>query len=380
MIKKIELENFKMFKDKTVFDNIRRMTILTGCNGKGKSSLIQSLAIVAQSVGQNEAFSSLCLNGEMAKLGSAADVKNVDTSRDKNILLSFESDNCLEVNCSFTNEKASALDLNNLIFNGEPVTAADLFKIHSDADVVAALANLTFISAERIGPKFCYEASNNSRKVGALGEYTACALYNHKDDIVSQERIDSLPDIFPELNVEEMDKSVAGLVQFWMSKMFGFVCVESDYAADVNAYTLKFTTDRSGKKYKPANVGYGYSYVLPILVAGLLSGRSGLLIVENPEAHLHPLAQSILGKFLAWIASNGVQVIVETHSEHILNAPRVLIVQEAFDSSDLIVFYFDDAYKDHFTPIEVEPDGRIYRWPTGFFDQMEKDNDIILGL
>lgn len=77
MIKKIELENFKMFKDKTVFDNIRRMTILTGCNGKGKSSLIQSLAIVAQSVGQNEGFSSLCLNGEMAKLGSAADVKKM---------------------------------------------------------------------------------------------------------------------------------------------------------------------------------------------------------------------------------------------------------------------------------------------------------------
>lgn len=243
------------------------MTVITGCNGKGKSSFIQSLAIVAQSVGQDAAFSSLCLNGELANLGSAADVKNVDTSRDKNIFFAFESDIRLEMNCGFSNEKASALDLNDLNINDSPIAPADLLKIHADADVVATLANLTFISAERIGPKFCYAASNNSRKVGALGEFSACALYNHKDDPVDSGWVQSLPDIFPELNVEEMDRSVAGLVQFWMSMMFGYVRVESDYAAEVNAYTLKFTTDKSGKKYKPTNVGYGYSYVLPILIA-----------------------------------------------------------------------------------------------------------------
>lgn len=60
-------------------------------------------------------------------------------------------------------------------------------------------------------------------------------------------------------------------------------------------------------------MGFGLSYALPIVVGGLVAAKDGLLIVENPEAHLHPQGQSNMGQFLAWLAGKGVQVIVETH-------------------------------------------------------------------
>ena len=102
--------------------------------------------------------------------------------------------------------------------------------------------------------------------------------------------------------------------------------------------------------FKPTNVGFGYSYALPILIAGLTAEKGTILIVENPEAHLHPSAQSMITKFLGLVANRGVQVFIETHSEHILNALRVMVVQESMKASDINVKYFDRELKDYFFP------------------------------
>ncbi|MGH3693299.1 MAG: AAA family ATPase [Pseudonocardiaceae bacterium] len=89
------------------------------------------------------------------------------------------------------------------------------------------------------------------------------------------------------------------------------------------------------------NIGFGFSYALPVIIAGLLAPGGGLLLVENPEAHLHPAGQSRLGRFLARIAGSGVQVVLETHSDHILNGVRLAVADErTINAHDVIVHFF----------------------------------------
>lgn len=376
MISKVSISNFKVFKDQVDFKDLKYLNFLTGINGRGKSTMLQSFIALAQSIKENGNFDLLCLNGDMVNLGNSIDVKNEEISREKEIVLSFtREDTQFDFVFSVVMDNEQALRLKELKVNG----SSSSIDSHTE-EIKRVFKNLTFISAERLGPQLRYAFNNDMNYIGPKGEYVACAFYNHKDDVVNKIIIDGIPDIFPEINLENIDPTLGGQVQFWLSQMFRPTYVNAEYIAPVNEYTLRFgAPDRSGK-YKPTNVGFGYSYVLPILVAALLAKPDSVFIIENPEAHLHPQAQSILSKFLALVSKTKVQIFIETHSEHIINAPRVMIVQESFKSDDLRILYFDEKFREKHIPIKVHSDGRILEWPEGFFDQSELDNDIILGL
>lgn len=376
MISKVSISNFKVFKDQVDFKDLKYLNFLTGINGRGKSTMLQAFIALAQSIKENGNFDLLCLNGGMVNLGNSIDVKNEEISREKEIVLSFtREDTQFDFVFSVVMDNEQALRLKELKVNG----SSSSIDSHTE-EIKRVFKNLTFISAERLGPQLRYAFNNDMNYIGPKGEYVACAFYNHKDDVVNKIIIDGIPDIFPEINLENIDPTLGGQVQFWLSQMFRPTYVNAEYIAPVNEYTLRFgAPDRSGK-YKPTNVGFGYSYVLPILVAALLAKPDSVFIIENPEAHLHPQAQSILSKFLALVSKTKVQIFIETHSEHIINAPRVMIVQESFKSDDLRILYFDEKFREKHIPIKVHSDGRILEWPEGFFDQSELDNDIILGL
>lgn len=376
MISKVSISNFKVFKDQVDFKDLKYLNFLTGINGRGKSTMLQAFIALAQSIKENGNFDLLCLNGDMVNLGNSIDVKNEEISREKEIVLSLtREDTQFDFVFSVVMDNEQALRLKELKVNG----SSSSIDSHTE-EIKRVFKNLTFISAERLGPQLRYAFNNDMNYIGPKGEYVACAFYNHKDDVVNKIIIDGIPDIFPEINLENIDPTLGGQVQFWLSQMFRPTYVNAEYIASVNEYTLRFgAPDRSGK-YKPTNVGFGYSYVLPILVAALLAKPDSVFIIENPEAHLHPQAQSILSKFLALVSKTEVQIFIETHSEHIINAPRVMIVQESFKSDDLRILYFDEKFPEKHIPIKVLSDGRISEWPEGFFDQSELDNDIILGL
>ncbi len=131
---------------------------------------------------------------------------------------------------------------------------------------------------------------------------------------------------------------------------------------------------------KPVNVGFGYSYALPIIVAGLIAQPGEILIVENPEAHLHPYAQSQITKFLVKVSANGVQVFIESHSDHVLNALRICVLDKMIATDELHVLYFGKGQPPEVTRIPVQDDGAIEVWPEGFFDQMDKDFSRLFGV
>jgi len=108
----------------------------------------------------------------------------------------------------------------------------------------------------------------------------------------------------------------------------------------------------------------------------LISIKDSIFIIENPESHLHPAGQSAMGRFLAHLAANGIQVIVETHSDHILNGIRLAVKQHILITEQVIINFFvrnDTESPSQVEKLEIKDNGQIQNWPDGFFDQTEKD-------
>ena len=148
---------------------------------------------------------------------------------------------------------------------------------------------------------------------------------------------------------------------------------------------LKLNADDSpGTTYRPSNVGFGYSYALPIIVSGLIAKPGEILIVENPEAHLHPYAQAQMAKFLARVSASGVQVFIESHSETILNGLRIAVLDGVVTADDLNILYFSKSKgKDvevENIPVQNDEYASIEHWPEGFFDQNDKDLQRLFGI
>ena len=149
-------------------------------------------------------------------------------------------------------------------------------------------------------------------------------------------------------------------------------------------WAWRFQRQQTGQSLfvRPTNTGFGLSFVLGIIVAGLAATSDTVLIVENPEAHLHPKAQSMIGEFLGRVAAGGTQVFVETHSEHVLNGIRRMVKQTIL-SPDGVRFHFFartlNAVEPSVSVIPVSAAGDISSWPDGFFDQLDRDLSIILG-
>jgi len=129
-------------------------------------------------------------------------------------------------------------------------------------------------------------------------------------------------------------------------------------------------------------VGFGYSYILPIIVSGLIAEKGDILIIENPEAHLHPKAQARITEFFAKVASAGVQVFIESHSEHILNGVRISALKDniAISNDEVSILYFRDSEQHLFVKLNLKANGKIDNWADGFFDQQENDLGEIFRL
>jgi predicted ATPase len=130
----------------------------------------------------------------------------------------------------------------------------------------------------------------------------------------------------------------------------------------------------------PTNVGFGISYVLPIIVNGLLAEPNTYFIIENPEAHVHPFGQSRIGKFLAQVAGAGVNVVIETHSEHVINGIRLASLTGKIKPGDVIV-NFVTRPEDETSPvreIDLTDFGDLTAYPKGFFDQEQADIAAII--
>ena len=148
-----------------------------------------------------------------------------------------------------------------------------------------------------------------------------------------------------------------------------------------NAVTLGIRTSNETDFHRPVHTGFGLTQVLPIVVAALSINREGILLIENPEVHLHPAGQALMGQFLADVAQAGVQVILETHSDHILNGIRRAVKVGRLPAEQVSIHFFqsrEDAGPQVVSPF-LDRTGNIDPWPQGFFDQFDKDMTYFAG-
>lgn len=129
------------------------------------------------------------------------------------------------------------------------------------------------------------------------------------------------------------------------------------------------------------NIGTGVTYIAEVIISAFSCKAGDILIIENPEIHLHPSAQSKFVDFLTFIASCGVQIIVETHSDHIYNGIRKDIHQDLIDAEDVRIYFFKQNENGCSEPIliPINETGKATVNANGLFDQIKKDLDVILG-
>ena len=392
MSSELLLENFKLFGKETRFYGLKSINLLTGINGRGKSSALQPLLLFKQTLIRSRSAHQVFLSGSFVDLGNASDVKHVDASVTKPIHIGFqEKEEYYIYTFGITGDNNQALDIQKFESKGNSQISVDVDNTTIFHDLVPETGrtsklilpfqNVIYISAERIGSKMSFAPSSDDW-IDKRGEHTIQMLYERRYEKVDESFIEGMTDIFQDIDEDELSPTVNDVLNFWMTKMFGMSAATVNYIEAANIFALGISTEQKGGKtvFKPTNVGFGYSYALPILIAGLTARTGTILIVENPEAHLHPSAQSMITKFLGLVANSGIQVFVETHSEHILNALRVMVVQNNMKAKDINVMYFDSQLENYFEPITIEDNGKMDHWPANFFDQAEKDLNILLGI
>ncbi len=137
---------------------------------------------------------------------------------------------------------------------------------------------------------------------------------------------------------------------------------------------LEMKSDSTSDWTRPANIGYGITYAFPTLVAGLTAPVGSTLIIDSPEAHLHPRGQARMGAFLAQMAAAGVQILVETHSDHVMDGVRIAIREGILGPENATFHYFTrNGNATSITTPEIDADGRLSGWPEGFFDQHRRN-------
>jgi predicted ATPase len=145
--------------------------------------------------------------------------------------------------------------------------------------------------------------------------------------------------------------------------------------------TLGLRTSAAGEFHRPVHVGFGLTQVLPIIVAALTRKQQDLLLIENPEVHLHPAGQARMGRFLSQVAAAGVQVMIETHSDHVLNGIRRSVKDHIIGTDKVLIHFFRDRDQegDQVVSPVVDQAGNLDAWPGGFFDQFDKDMNYFAG-
>ena len=271
MIKKIQVKNFKCFEEQSV--ECRELNLFTGVNGMGKSTLIQTLLMFRQTYERKGVLQedNLLLNGHYVSLGTIKDI-SYWYKKESNIEIVIEEDGQKFECCSNSDESG-------LLWNfGDKIDGSSLMG-----------SGFEYVSAERLGPRRYYDELSGERysvtQVGTKGEYAVSTLYAIGSDFKIYENMK---------NSAESSERLELQVNAWMSEISPGIRVKAIPYLDANMMGLRYgqSSVMGEESTNAVNMGFGVSYVLPIIVALLKAREGDLIILENPEAHI-PLNQGL---------------------------------------------------------------------------------------
>ena len=242
-------------------------------------------------------------------------------------------------------------------------------------------ASLKYLGPLRDAPKPLYPLTPaaDPYDVGLRGEHTASILELHKNKKI--EYIPSANFKSPLIDRKTVTRTLEAAVIDWLQYLDVARSVKSRDQGKLG-HELKVALSDSDSTHDLTHVGVGVSQVLPILVMGLLADTDSTLVFEQPELHLHPKVQTLLGDFFLSMALCNKQCIVETHSEYFIDRLRFRIAaaspENELNNQAKIYFVEKPAQSSSFREVVINEYGAISDWPEGFFDQSQEQAEEIL--
>lgn len=374
MIKQVSVKGFKSFKDLKI--SFKPLTVLCGTNGSGKSSVLQLLLMLKEYALEAEASGLIKLKNEEFDLGKRMDV-----------VYRWSPEPTIQVGLD------TSMGAYGVISSEGPDSSGNDFVVFRSTDdgfrsgplVEFFEKRVRYLSSDRLPPQSMHRHSAYSVKmnnIGRHGENAVSLLYAHGQDEIPLELChDGTTD----------NRTLKGQVNAWLADVSNGVSVRTTPAGELLRLDVDYGAVKPAQGFRPENVGFGISYVLPVLVMILTAKKGDCLLIENPGAQLHPQGQAQMGRLLTKAAAYGIQLIIETHSDHVVNGIRVGCKKRADDHleecvKDGEVSYYDgvlinfferietigDVLPEQYTlvkPIRVETSGELECYPDHFLDE-----------
>lgn len=354
MLDKLSIEGFKSIDQLEI--DLKGLTILVGMNSSGKSTIIQSILLAVQNISFNNGSP---LNGLLVSLGEFQEARNYIVNSKKIVINLSNLETKKSLKFSFF-EKNGNVKCNK---TGSDKFINKLLKYQNK--------EVRFLSSDRIGSKDIYEVNYSQiTDIGFLGEYAIDYLEQNKSLVLAEALIKN----------KETGRTLESQVNYWLKYIINGE-IQTNSIEGTDAVKASYKMKNNTRYFRPKNVGAGLSYLISIIITLLSSKKGYLNIIENPEIHLHPRAQSRLMEFLTFISDFGVKLIIETHSDHIFNGVRKSLYKKKLTVEDVATYYFDlnDDGLSNMQKVEFNEEGKVLNNLEGLFDQFDEDLDILLG-
>lgn len=355
MIRKLIIDNLKSIKHLEM--ECSNINLFIGTNSSGKSSIMQGLLFVGQNIGKT-----VGLNGEFISAGTLNENRCVYGDK-KEISAEIENSDGhkLEIKLYYKDE---GLKLNRKY----TPTRANNNQIESELN--PSDRKVQYLSCHRVGPQNVYEKNMAmEEKIGNNGEYAIAYLNGHGTDVLEKS-----------LCKGNQDYTLLGQVNWWLSYIMD-VEISTEEILGTNLVKASYAMNDM-TSVRPENIGSGVSYLISILITCLSSPEQSVLVIENPEIHLHPSAQSKVCEFLYFIAEADRQLFVESHSDHIFNGFRAGITTGEM-KDERVNIQFIRLREQHVTEaikVIIGRMGRIENQQKDLFDQFDLDMNKMIGV
>jgi predicted ATPase len=444
VISSISIKNFKSLKDTGILE-LKPITLLVGPNSSGKTALLQSILILKQTLESYDRRTPLILRGRYVDLGSFYDViYNKDIKNDIEISLSsryedypylikfsigyneankslvqryieysfieysfMREDGSEKENIRFENGKIYlnnkeyeyTLDLENykknflypiILLSSKNIYIKELEKVaKSLREFSLILRELSLIDndiARRIivlsllSNNLYYFLTSKTYYIGPLREYPKryYIVYGEHISDVGLKGEHTIEFIYYKSKGEE---SKYEKVMEWIKRL-GLGLEIKIKQIEENMYSLLVTDPNTKLSVNITDVGFGISQLLPIIVEGIYADKGSILLIEHPEIHLHPKAQAELMDLFIDIAKDDKQLIVETHSDHLIFRLQRRIAEGELSCDDVVIYSFETTGEGtKITKVKLNEDGTIEDWPKGFFEiEVEETKSFLNAL
>ncbi|MFA0399482.1 DUF3696 domain-containing protein [Vibrio splendidus] len=364
MLENLKIKDLRSIKEMDL--DLKYMTILTGLNSSGKSTIIGALNLLNQA--DNDRIK---LNGDYVNFGKI-----------ENLLYNWRDGDdkaTIEYNFSENNEKL------------EISTEFSIYNLITDEEISNQFKNpnsnpIRYLSSDRLSPDWSFDVAASSyktRDLGAKGQNSIAYLCQ----VTENQTFKNSPEVlFVEglahetLERKEDETHLISNINAWLSVISPGVSIKTEHLRDINKTKLSYSLSTI-EGMTPFSVGFGLTHCLPIILMILTAKKGDILVIENPELNLHPEGQLQIGRLIAKAAAQDIQVIVETHSDHVVNAARICVKDGTLPLEKLAIKFLQiekenihrvTSYQTKDYSVTVLANGKLKEPPSGFFDTWKK--------